>query len=234
MRCMPRATLRGLSTWITRSIAPMSMPSSRLLVATRAGQPPGLQLLLDQAALLAGQAAVVGAGDLLLGQLVEPQRQALGQPPVVDEDERGAVGPDQLQQLGVHRRPDGAAAALAAGHLDGIVLLARGAGPARACPPPGTTTLRSSSFALPASTIDTGRGRPSSSWPPRKRAISASGRWVADRPMRWRLPARRDHQAVEALQAQGQVRAALGAGHGVDLVDDHRPDVGEDLLARAR
>ena len=40
MRCMPRATLRGLSTWITRSTAPMSMPSSRLLVATRAGRRP--------------------------------------------------------------------------------------------------------------------------------------------------------------------------------------------------
>ena len=114
----------------------MSMPSSRLLVATRRGQPPGLQLLLDQGALLAGEAAVVGAGHLLLGQLVEPQGQALGQPPVVDEDERRAVGPDQLEQLGVHRRPDRAPAALAARHLDRVVLLARPAGPARACPPP--------------------------------------------------------------------------------------------------
>ena len=34
MRCMPAATLGGASTWITRSTAPMSMPSSRLLVAT--------------------------------------------------------------------------------------------------------------------------------------------------------------------------------------------------------
>ena len=50
--------------------------------------------------------------------------------------ERGAVGPDQLQQLGVHRRPDRAAAALAARHLDGSSLLGAAAGRARACPPP--------------------------------------------------------------------------------------------------
>ena len=36
----PRATEVGLSTWITRSTAPMSMPSSRLDVATRAGRRP--------------------------------------------------------------------------------------------------------------------------------------------------------------------------------------------------
>ena len=41
------ATDGGDSTWTTRSTAPMSMPSSRLLVATTAGQPPGLQVLLD-------------------------------------------------------------------------------------------------------------------------------------------------------------------------------------------
>ena len=40
MRWRPRATEVGLSTWMTRSTAPMSMPSSRLLVATRAGRRP--------------------------------------------------------------------------------------------------------------------------------------------------------------------------------------------------
>ncbi len=42
MRWRPRATDVGLSTWITRSTAPMSMPSSRLLVATSAGRRPAL------------------------------------------------------------------------------------------------------------------------------------------------------------------------------------------------
>ena len=41
-RCRPLATLAGLSTWITRSTAPMSMPSSSELVATIAGRRPAL------------------------------------------------------------------------------------------------------------------------------------------------------------------------------------------------
>ncbi len=41
-RWRPRATLVGLSTWMTRSTAPMSMPSSRLEVATSAGSRPAL------------------------------------------------------------------------------------------------------------------------------------------------------------------------------------------------
>ena len=87
----------------------------------QAGQAPGLELLLDQQALLAGQAAVVGAGHLLLGQLVEAQGEALGQAAVVDEDDRRAVGPHQLEDLRVHRRPDRAPGALGARQLDGVV-----------------------------------------------------------------------------------------------------------------
>jgi hypothetical protein len=41
-RCRPLATLGGDSTWTTRSTAPMSMPSSRLEVATTAGSRPAL------------------------------------------------------------------------------------------------------------------------------------------------------------------------------------------------
>ena len=36
-------------------------------------------------------------------------------------------------------------------------------------------------------------------------------------------------QCVEALKGEGEVGAALGAGNGVDLVDDHRLDPGQDL-----
>ena len=39
-RCRPLATLGGASTWTTRSTAPMSIPSSRLLVATTLGSCP--------------------------------------------------------------------------------------------------------------------------------------------------------------------------------------------------
>ena len=62
-RCSPEATDGGDSTCTTRSTAPMSMPSSRLLVATTAGQPPRLQVLLDDGALLLAHRAVVGAGE---------------------------------------------------------------------------------------------------------------------------------------------------------------------------
>ena len=52
-------TAPGDSTWTTRSTAPMSMPSSRLLVATMAAQVAALELVLDDDPLLAGERAVV-------------------------------------------------------------------------------------------------------------------------------------------------------------------------------
>ena len=42
MRCTPDATEGGASIWMTRSTAPMSMPSSSELVATMAGSSPRL------------------------------------------------------------------------------------------------------------------------------------------------------------------------------------------------
>ena len=55
----------GDSTWMTRSTAPMSMPSSRLLVATMARRSPRLSWSSIDDALLAGQRAVVGLDQLL-------------------------------------------------------------------------------------------------------------------------------------------------------------------------
>ena len=76
----------------------------------------------------------------------------------------------------------------------------------------GTTTSRSSSFAEPASTIVTGRGRPSASWPPRKRATSESGRWVAESPMRWRAPpssaTTRSRRSIERARCAPRLVAA--------------------------
>ena len=97
----------------------------------QAGQLPGLELVLDDDALLARERPVVGAGDLArgspprasascAGEVVEPQRDALGRAPVVHEDERGAVLADQAQQLRVDGRPDAAPRGLAAG--DGVEL----------------------------------------------------------------------------------------------------------------
>ena len=79
-----------------------------------ARDPAGLQVLLDQDALLAREAAVVRPGELAPGELVEAQGEALGEPAVVDEDDRRAVLLDELEQLRVHRRPDRGDALLAA------------------------------------------------------------------------------------------------------------------------
>ena len=91
----------------------------------------------------------------------------------------------------------------------------------------GTTTSMSSCLRMPASTIVTGRGgalarRASTSNPPRKRAISSSGRCVADRPMRCggRSGPRSSRSRVSARCAP-----RLVGGERVDLVDDHGLDV---------
>ncbi len=76
-------------------------------------------------------------------------------------------------------RRAGAAAAGPLGSSSGVT-----GWPRSAMSSTGTMTSTSSCLRLPASTMVTGRGRPSSPWPPRKRAISSRGRWVADRPMR--------------------------------------------------
>ena len=70
------------------------------------GQPAGLELLLDLEPLLAGDAPVVGADELLAGQLVEPLGEALGQAPAVGEHDRAVVAPDELEDRRVDRRPD--------------------------------------------------------------------------------------------------------------------------------
>ena len=70
-------------------------------------------------------------------------------------------------------------------------------------------------------------GRP----PARNRATSSTGRTVADSPIRW---AGRSQQGVEPLEAEREVRAALGAGDRVHLVEDHRLDAGQRPRGPAR
>src|SRR5256885_669856 len=71
-----------------------------------AGDLAALRRLLDLEPLLAGDRAVVRARDLAFGELVQAQGEPLGEPAVVDEDDRGAVLVDEAEQLGVDRRPD--------------------------------------------------------------------------------------------------------------------------------
>ena len=188
IRCMPRATLRGLSTWMTRSIAPMSMPSSRLLVATRAGSSPALscssmRTRCSRARLPWWARATSSPASSLSRSARRSARRRL------------------LTKIRVERWA--LTSSSSSGYIAGQIERVRDSPPASSArsstgtgaPVPssrmsstGTMTCRSSCFAAPASTIVTGRGRPSASWPPRKRAISDSGRWVAERPMRWSRP----------------------------------------------
>ena len=69
-------------------------------------QPSLLELLLDDEALLAGDGAVVGPGEVLAGQLVEVERDALREPAAVGEDDGAAVRPDELEDARVDRGPD--------------------------------------------------------------------------------------------------------------------------------
>ena len=69
-------------------------------------QRAALELVLDLEPLLARDRAVVGSRELLAGELVETGREALGQAAGVDEHDRRTVRPDQLEHLGVDRRPD--------------------------------------------------------------------------------------------------------------------------------
>ena len=145
-RCSPAATVGGDSTWTTRSTAPMSMPSSRLEVATTAGSRPLFSASSTMArcsretepwwAAATGwkspgspppepawaiSAAGVGArrrllaGGPLVGQLVEPAGEPLGQPAGVGEDDRAAVGLDQVEHPLLDGRPDRGARLVARG-----------------------------------------------------------------------------------------------------------------------
>ena len=107
MRCMPLATEGGDSIWMTRSMAPMSMPSSSEEVATTARICPVLRRVFDFGALGGGERAVVGAGERLLGEIVDEAGEALGGAAVVDEDEGGLAGEDDGEETGRDGGPDG-------------------------------------------------------------------------------------------------------------------------------
>ena len=197
----------------------MSMPSSRLDVATMPRSRPVLQLLLDLQALLARQRAVVRADELLARELVEARREAFGEPAGVGEHDRGVVRADELEDARVHVRPDaaGSARVVEPEHA------ARSRPDAAECAPgsfmssTGTITSRSSDLREPASTTVTGRGR-------RRTEAAEEARDLVERALGGREPdalRRRVGDRLEPFEREHQVRAALGRRERVDLVDDH-------------
>ena len=187
-----------------------------------------LQELLDLDPLLPGDRAVVRARDLLFGKLVEAEREPLREPPVVDEHDRRAVLADELQELRVDRRPDRLAVALGAGvHLlavGGRRVRERARGRQLAHVLDGHDDLQVE--LLRAARVD-------------ELDRAAAGDEAADlleRALRGREADALERlldERLEPLDGQRQVRPALGAGDGVHLVEDQRPDALE-RLARLR
>ena len=243
MRCSPRLTAPGDSTWTTRSTAPMSMPSSSDDVATMAAQLAALQLVLDDDTLLAGERAVVGHHErarsdrvlvglaaLLVVQLVQLGGEALGGPATVAEDDRGAVGQDAGEDLGIDARPDRTAPLGERGRRRPRRELDRDLAELR------HVLDRDDDFDLQR-LADAGvddRHRPLHTRP---RVAAEELGDLLQRALRGRQadPLRRAFgDEFEPFQRECQVGAALGRGHGVDLVDDHGLDAGERVAGRRR
>ncbi len=246
MRWRPRLTAPGDSTWMTRSTAPMSMPSSSDEVATRPLSRPDLSSSSITrrcsrasepwwALTSSGTSAVGTSSSAAVGPSGPPGPAPASTSPI-DTGGRPMASPPDHPAAGTSPRASASCSAASSlrrvasrsasrraltkisverwartrasssGCIDGQMLrragppaagpLGRASGPP--APPPGVTgwprsamsstgtiTSTSSSLRVPASTMVTGRGRPSSPKPPRKRAISSRGRCVAERPMRW-------------------------------------------------
>ena len=251
-RCRALATLGGDSIWMTRSTAPMSMPSSRLLVATTAGSRPRLRsssmiarcsletepwwalAMIVSAPLLCPDWAMTWAGGLpVRASSASARSPARSSARVVAISLSRAVSRSasrrELAKTMVERccstrsttcsstwgqmLVDRPGSPESSSYSSGIVMSST-----------GTTTRRSHSLVLGGATISTGCA------PPRKRATSSRGRTVALRADALR---RLVEQRVEALEAEGEVGAALGAGDGVDLVDDDRVDAAQRLARLA-
>ena len=179
-RCRPRATVVGDSTMTTRSTAAMSMPSSSEEVAATARRAPVLSpssmarrcsretepwcaLTISSPARPLSWAARRSTRVRLLEKMIVERWAS------TSSSRRGYIA-------GQMERRRGAPGSGAGRSRSGRVMSST-----------GTTISRSSRLSLGASTMVTGRGRqapPATVPPPRKRAMTSRGRWVAERPMR--------------------------------------------------
>ena len=226
MRCMPEATEGGVSIWITRSTAPMSMPSSSDEVATRAGRRPALS-----ASSMRRRSS--RAIDPWWARAMFPPPSSLRAAAIRSARRR------LLTKTMVERwaRTSSSRRGWMAGQMERRWARATG---------PQVVVARSPPASRPSSTGPRPGPRPAGRRPcaRRRRRWSRGGAWanalpwlrpgsarprargraVAERPMRCRpLPVR----ASEPLEREGEVGAALGPHEGVDLVHDHGVDGGE-------
>jgi hypothetical protein len=157
------------------------------------------------------------SGVPLAGDLVEPGREPLRQPAGVGEDDRGAVLRDQVGDVLLDVGPDRLAATRVA-VLGGVVLLRRGH------VLHGYDDLEVPPL-LRGGRHDVDR-RPAAEEP--RHLVQGPDRGAQADPLGRLL-----QQGVEPLEADREMRAALGAGDGVDLVDDHGLDPAQGLPSLA-
>ena len=192
-----------------------------------------LQGVFHLEALFPGERAVVGAHEVLAGELVQPGGQSLGQPPGVHEDDRRTVRADQLQQSRMDRRPDRPLRRRRAdpggSELDRLTL-GRFADRAEL----GHVVdgdLDRELHRLPVPCVDD-RDRP-------RRAVgllsSQESRDLLERPLRGRQAdplRRRFADVVQPFEGEREMGAALRGRERVDLVHDHPPHAAQGLAGR--
>ncbi len=205
------------------------MPSSSELRGDERGEPAGLELLLDLESLLAGDAAVVGAHELLAGELVESLREALAQPPAVREDDRALVAPDQLEDPRVDGRPDARSQVRADRRAAGLLLLGQDvADGAHVVDRHDDLQVER----LSGARIDDRdlAVRPDATEEAGDRVERPLGGGQADALRRLRALGT---ERLQPFQAQGEVGTPFRAGHRMDLIDDDVLDAAEDLARLA-
>ena len=224
------------------------MPSSSELVATRQGSSPDLRR--SSTTRRSSRASepwwaramyVVRrrpSTPLLRRQLVQPHGEPLRSAAAVHEDDRRAVLPDELEQLGIDRRPDRArrGGRLSEPGSRQVAAARRRAIPVHAgsaevgCVGLGHAVDRHMDLQVERLAH---AGVHDAALAPRPDEEPAD---LLERPLGGGQPdplERARGLLLEPLERERQVSAALGAGHGVDLVDDHRVRVGQEL-ARPR
>ena len=212
MRCKPAATLGGRLNLHHQVDGPHVDAQLERAGGHQAAHLARLERLLNLQPLRPGDGAVVGPDQGLPGQVVERDGETLRAPPVVDEEQGRGVRAHQLQETGMDGAPDGGPGRPRARGLLGLrptrAMSSTGTSMRResALRAPASTRVTGlqagdvsrrgelASAARPspvrprraaAATAPGATGRAGTA-PPRKRATSSSGRWVAERPMRWR------------------------------------------------
>ncbi len=234
-RCRPRATLVGdldLDDEVDRAHVDAQLEAAG---RDEGRQAAGLELLLDRDPLLAGDRSVVGSDELLAGEVVEALGEPLGEATAIGEDDRAAMGLDQLEDGGVDRRPDAGPRLGVRGRAAGLLVQGQDlAGRGHVLDRDDDLELER----LAGAGIDDRHlaTRPDAAEEPGDRLERPLGGAEPD-PLRRTAAAAlalaRCDEPLEALQAQRKVRAAFRAGDRVDLVDDDVLDAAEDVAGLA-